>query len=491
MGSGGAVSAGVRFLCHLPLFMLAIFGTANYTYVQKHAQILLAPPYNKHKILTAEGLSGPGACVAVAWNFIFWIPTIMASNRKLLYFGIVDAAIVSCLSYALYIESTFVSLTRPRCATVHANATADPHLLFFDRAGMINMTNTDLGKSICNRFLAKWYMALVITILYFFSAFFNLFAGIFFSEDSGYSSGITQRRHNPIRGVLSCISFPLVILWETLLQFLTPFYNLLPESMRTSFRYRLRLAGRWTWNKTSFATSKVITMGIHLPRYLRKSKTTDEKLAQLLLASEPYDILQLIAGQLHYVDLVNLSLVSKRVRAAIFPSLEDSAEDRQLRFYSCEGDKKTACWTCGIQVCQVCLKLRNAKDSITSFHMRCCEARCSKCFREALVPVISGHFACACYRDGHTSYVSGLYRHSQSRYVCRDCNKLNDKKLCALREERDKEVYRRLTTQSLACAKCKELLPRTGMRWWVHTQAGCGRECRASCHPGYIEKTEV
>jgi hypothetical protein len=56
----GAISGIVRFICYLPLIVLAIFGTTNYIYVKKHAQILLVPPYNKHRILTAEGLSGPG-----------------------------------------------------------------------------------------------------------------------------------------------------------------------------------------------------------------------------------------------------------------------------------------------------------------------------------------------------------------------------------------------------------------------------------------------
>jgi hypothetical protein len=176
---GGAVSGTVRFLCHIPTFYLAIFGTSQYKYVNKHAQILLVPPYKKHKIMTAMGFLGPGvslcngflragmlmpmqAIVVLIWNFFFWIPTIMATNEILFYFGLVDAAIVSCLSYGLYIESTFVGLTRPQCASVHTNATSDSHLLFFDRAGSINVTDTGLGPSTCRSFLVNWYMALTI-----------------------------------------------------------------------------------------------------------------------------------------------------------------------------------------------------------------------------------------------------------------------------------------------------------------------------------------
>lgn len=179
MGNG-AVSAAVRFICHLPLFVLAFFGTTNYVYVKKHAQILLVPPYNKHEILVAEGFSGPGVSlcseartagmltsmkviVVCIWNFFFWLSTIGASDKRLFYYGLVDAAIVVCLLYAVCIESTFVGFTNPQCASVHANATADSHLLFFDRAGTFNMTDTGLGESICKRFLIKWYLVLVIT----------------------------------------------------------------------------------------------------------------------------------------------------------------------------------------------------------------------------------------------------------------------------------------------------------------------------------------
>jgi hypothetical protein len=73
----------------------------------------------------------------------------------------------------------------------------------------------------------------------------------------------------------------------------------------------------------------------------------------MLLKSPPYDVLQLIAAEVHYVDLVNLSLASKKIRATMFPGLEGSVEDRELRFYSCKGDEKSTCWTCGVQVCKV------------------------------------------------------------------------------------------------------------------------------------------
>lgn len=65
------------------------------------------------------------------------------------------------------------------------------------------------------------------------------------------------------------------------------------------------------------------------------------------------DILSLISQHLHYVDLINLSMTSKAIRAVVFPSAEIGDHADQLRRYTCEDDNKSQCWTCGIQVCQV------------------------------------------------------------------------------------------------------------------------------------------
>jgi hypothetical protein len=124
-------------------------------------------------------------------------------------------------------------------------------------------------------------------------------------------------------------------------------------------------------------------------------------------------------------------------------------------------------------------------DSIVSSHMRLCEAQCSKCFHEILSRPRRERRSCYCYKGKSAPG----YWNSRVRHICQDCDKLNDKKLLALRKKRDKMVYHRLTLQSLACGKCKELLPKTGFRWWVDTD--CGSECRATCHPGHIEKVEA
>jgi hypothetical protein len=145
---------------------------------------------------------------------------------------------------------------------------------------------------------------------------------------------------------------------DLLQNLLAPVFRWLPKNVQTRIRFSIRSARRWTRYKGTFALSKVNPVRIHLAQRSHKAKGSDEVLVRMLHVKLDrryrYDELQMIAAQVHYVDLVNLSLVSKRVRSVMFPSLEDSTEDRQLRYHSCKGpNEKTTCWTCGVQVCLV------------------------------------------------------------------------------------------------------------------------------------------
>ena len=65
-----------------------------------------------------------------------------------------------------------------------------------------------------------------------------------------------------------------------------------------------------------------------------------------------YDLLMLIARELHFVDVINLSVASRGLRDALFPKADVAARTRALRSYTCEG-YKSDCSICGIQICHV------------------------------------------------------------------------------------------------------------------------------------------
>ena len=65
-----------------------------------------------------------------------------------------------------------------------------------------------------------------------------------------------------------------------------------------------------------------------------------------------YDLLMLIVRELHFVDVINLSLASRDLRDALFPKADVAARTQALRSYTCEGSKYE-CSKCGIQICTV------------------------------------------------------------------------------------------------------------------------------------------
>jgi hypothetical protein len=120
--------------------------------------------------------------------------------------------------------------------------------------------------------------------------------------------------------------------------------RLLPRPIQSGLRYAFRYL-----SKSSQRVHPPHGLILHP---LSKKAWTDSRaigLANLLC----YDILMLIAPQVHYVDLINLSLASKGIRRAVFPSSEVGARAERLRMSSCENGTKSQCWVCNIQICNV------------------------------------------------------------------------------------------------------------------------------------------
>ena len=108
---------------------------------------------------------------------------------------------------------------------------------------------------------------------------------------------------------------------------------------------------------------------IHGPSKLRlrplrgktRNQTTDVGLTKVLRSNDEadvsthprYEVLQLISYKLHYVDIINLSLVSRRVHQVIFPNSKLTEQSELLRRSTCYGNPKSQCWACNIQICTV------------------------------------------------------------------------------------------------------------------------------------------
>ena len=101
---------------------------------------------------------------------------------------------------------------------------------------------------------------------------------------------------------------------------------------------KLRTLDNMTWRHDKPTALAIFSLELQLERYGRP------------LA---YDLLMLIALNLHYTDIVNLSLASKDLRQAVFPSPILATRSEELRIQSCENGSKAQCWICTSQICSV------------------------------------------------------------------------------------------------------------------------------------------
>lgn len=64
-----------------------------------------------------------------------------------------------------------------------------------------------------------------------------------------------------------------------------------------------------------------------------------------------YDILILVAENLHYTDLMNLSRVSKSIKEKVLPAHDHNRRLNVYRIYTCPNGQKMPCWSCPNQIC--------------------------------------------------------------------------------------------------------------------------------------------
>lgn len=438
--------------------------------------VLLAPPLG-HSVFVGQVFSGPIAIIGFLWNFFMWIPTISASGGGLFLLGVVDAFVTGSIILALAIEATYIGFTAGQCAQLSPDATPNSKLIFFQRVAEIDSQDKGVGEGTCQAYYTNWYVGLVIAILYGLSATSNIIIGSCSGRSyDGYQSSYGRSSGNCLLSPGRAIRIIIGGLAERL-SWMVP----------AGLHFSLSFAGRYTrqWFRHRFSRIKrkspdtLILTTLHTHVGLHSVLSHDI-------------VLERIVRQLHYVDVVNLSLTSRRIRDSMFPRQKSSmADEGQLRYYSCRDNTKSDCWACGIQICDECNKSSQCAKSTVSFHMSLCAAACSNCYRKSLARSYFRSHSCNCNdgrRKGHSYYRSAYFNPSVPRLVCRDCYDMTKEELLTLREKRDKATYINLTQQPLSCSICSESLPRTGPRWWICSK--CKTECKSSCHLGWSQRIE-
>jgi hypothetical protein len=144
---------------------------------------------------------------------------------------------------------------------------------------------------------------------------------------------------------------PIVLIGAIIWVIAASLFKLLPAQVKQALALALSYTGKWFYYAKSTGRVKLRQLSWLPRRRAPKVNESDQALSTFLF----YDMVILIARHVHYVDLVNLSLVSKRMRVTVFPSLPATDQNGQLRRYSCFGKEKNDCWGCGIQICRVSL----------------------------------------------------------------------------------------------------------------------------------------
>ncbi|KAI9767063.1 MAG: hypothetical protein M1839_004637, partial [Geoglossum umbratile] len=228
---------------------------------------------------------------------------------------------------------------------------------FFHMAGRLNKTMVS-AQVMCRNYVATWVMAIAAASLTAVSAFICFTPSAI--ETYQKSAGMTD-----FLRLFFLESVPKALMLIPWLLWLVPRFlvHLIPRTMRArilySIRYLAKFSGRvrapMAIKMRSLRQERDLGSTGDFPRGDSEVLRSDwvpgggdgASLARLLV----YDILVLIAQDLHFGDLTNLSLASKNVRQAIFPAPEFAARSECLRRYSCAGEKGR-CWACDIQICQ-------------------------------------------------------------------------------------------------------------------------------------------
>ncbi|RYC56449.1 hypothetical protein CHU98_g9751 [Xylaria longipes] len=309
--AAGAISGVVRFLCHVPLFYYAITSMNHYNFVKAHMKVLLAPPLGS-KVFVAEVFSGPIGVVAFVWNFLLWIPTIYADGARLFVIGVVDAIITGFIIASLVIEASFIGFNHAQCAQLRPDAAPTSNLIFFQRVAEIDHKEKDVAEGTCQGYYAKWYIGLVVGILYAISAISNILVGSYSHNENRQSSHCSL---SPIHAVINIIK----VLADCIFFFL-------PARVRSALFFANRYAMHRFHHKGSRTKQNARDAYALFPRR-HHNREGKEKGLHLVLSQEA--VVERIAHHLHYADIVNLSLASRGIREAVFPRQDTSKVDEK------------------------------------------------------------------------------------------------------------------------------------------------------------------
>ena len=214
-------------------------------------------------------------------------------------------------------------------------------------------------------------------------------------------------------------------------------------------------------------------------------RTPEDRLADFFIV----DILMLVSRDLHFRDLINLSLTSKRMRQLILPPGPEAAGRWHLyKLYTCDPNTRRRCDGCPAQICtELGCGLPRPVNSFNCGNRQrllkhyptqkaSCLPYCFACWDDGRNQDCTSRLACAC------TFASA------NLIMCAACCAMPDKRLSALMLEREEKALRAQKVDGVECGQCKKLIGGVGPRWWVCSK--CQKECRCGLHPAWSWERE-
>ncbi|KAF1847114.1 uncharacterized protein K460DRAFT_383614 [Cucurbitaria berberidis CBS 394.84] len=472
-------------------------------------------------ITTGEKIAGKWASIAFFWNIALWVPSLVFFPPLNAPFMVMDSVITGYLSRATSYQTSYSPHNKRLCNPDHNPnfhdllRPAGVNESFFEAASRLNSTVTT-PKQMCESFVQEWQYGITLSFFFALISLLNITAFLCAIKQATIEGKTFYQKfltlYSPIYRVLRYVPTALLMLVTGILYGLPEcILRCLPACIRRPMRHGRRYAlkaGLGVGQKMEMQMTELKTEFMHArgPE-INKARYTGGGGKQSPLSEflSIYDLLMLVAEQLHYLDVVNLSRVSKSVRESVLPAHDFDRRMHVFRTYTCEPSEKSTCWTCSNQICssEDCAQPQLIPQTTLLHHLDCCKPYCTSCYKAHLLrsPKSSrGEPYCRCapvpanpnlylrLLNGTTYYVNQQTKLPRvMRPVCRECNLHGDVKLLKIGEKRAKLQLKQGLQETgkewTMCARvgCGGSLG-IGPRWWICSKSWCGKECKSLLH---------
>ncbi|PSN59816.1 hypothetical protein BS50DRAFT_219584 [Corynespora cassiicola Philippines] len=392
----------------------------------------------------------------------------------LLLWGLIDFGILVALGIAISMQRNFLPASLDQCKNGKATkwqVTDNDSSLFTKYAETVKGGAS--AEKACTLAVNIFGLEFAVFLFQIVVAYF----GVFF--DVRRYSLLNPNR--PLIWFLYSIFLPFFYFWETLVPYI-----------RFSYHYLVKFGQRMR----RLPNVQVEGSAPYIPRP-GCIEISNSRLQEVLQIEH---LLLNIVHYSHYEDILHLSMTSRAVHEAIFPSQDLKHRVPKLLDRVCDSKTRHRCEYCNMIVCYACKRMNFYTTLPGRRHVTQCKPYCGKCYFDGFSRHSNGHSRhCSCCSQD---------KNLEFQDMCTTCAGKSMDKLQAERHKRFQLQARQIAygkskkagisdlffghrqlaegeTKDGQCAKCKEDL-KPGMRWWIC--GSCQGECKDWIHPPHVGK---